>query len=170
MGADELRESKFSESKIALRKLCAQVGVRTASELLRVYTQEDQRLFALGLWDYDNPSLLVNKIYTSISRIDISTLRVGERVWCNEILWFWYHHAISCAISKKRDKEKARLFSEIALGMQPPDHPNQITRLLYLLTHDRFAEAESWASLISDRVERRTAREIIAEYGSMFDR
>jgi hypothetical protein len=156
------------ERKTTLQKLqeaYALLGAVSIDDLSRRYDVEDQKLMQSGEWDYDNCDLLTNQVKAILSTVDQNTLNKQERRWCQEILWFWYHHAISCAIWKKKDKAKARLYAEVALKLQPDAHPNKITRLLFFMTHDRISDAENFVRSIREGDdEKATAESLIADY------
>ncbi|MCX6789987.1 MAG: hypothetical protein NTV60_00475, partial [Candidatus Kaiserbacteria bacterium] len=78
--------------------------------------------------------------------------------------WFWYHHAISCAIWRHKDQHAAQEYSAHALEFQSDEHPNQITRLLYFLTRDQINDAETWATGIHQDPEKSTAMDVIDSY------
>lgn len=149
---------------LVLESAYALAGIHDPLALHQAYVAEDQRLMKCGKWDYNNPNLLTNKIKKALIRIDPTTLSKEERRWRREILWFWFHHAVSCAIWIKKDREAARYYASEAVLCQGKDHPNQITRLLFLLVHERYDEAVSWASAITDNVERETATATLLEY------
>lgn len=109
------------------------LGASTPLELNQKYVQIDQVLFKSGEWNYNNPALLTNQVKSILERVDTNSLTADELEWRQEILWFWYHHAISCA-RWKGDKEAALHFSEVALELQTDEHPNQITKLLYFFS------------------------------------
>ena len=105
-----------------------------------------------------------NKIKSIIEQVGLDILASDEKDWAQEILWFWYHHAVSSAIWGHNDKAAAQKFSAQALAYQPEGHPNQITKLLYLLAYDHVDEAKAWALTISDDAEKATAQLLIAKY------
>ena len=87
-------------------------------------------------------------------------------------MWFWYHHAVSCAIYKYQDKTAAKEYvekaSEHLLISQPdPEKRNQITNLFYLLLDDKYEEAREWAANINKDYEKKTAQGIIEEWPSL---
>jgi len=149
-------DSKFTEA-------CKLLDAKTPLELSRRYTKEDQKLIKSGVWDYENSELIINQIKDLLLIVDSSSLNEEEACWRNEILWFWYHHAISCAIHKK-DKTAAQFFAETALLIQDNNHPNMITKLLYLLVHDDVEEAEKWITSIREEPEKTTACELLEDY------
>lgn len=171
----EAQESRLQEAYDLL-------GAHTPLELEHLYDEADQSLMKSGEWDYDNPELVTNKIKDILEQIDPSLLTEKEAEWRQEILWFWYHHAISCAIWEKNDREAAKLYAEKALEVKPVDAKNQITQLLYFLVHDKVKEAEEWIENIPDRFrkfsdkepseenpelenpEKNTGEELLAEY------
>lgn len=150
-----------------LRSAYELLGVDNIFDLQKRYTEEDQKLMKSNSWDYDNSDLVTNKVKHILEQVDASGLTEEEQEWRNEILWFWYHHAISCAIWLKQDKAAAQGYATKALELQGDDHPNQITRLLYLLVNDRYEEAKEWATNVKDEIEKETAKDIIEEWPSV---
>jgi hypothetical protein len=140
------------------------LSAQTPLELSRAYDSIDQQLMKTGSWDYANPELPVNKVKEILERASVGQLTDDEKEWRQEILWFWYHHAISSAIWLHKDREKAKEFAAQALDYQSEENPNKITRLLFLLVNDRLADAEAWAGSIVDEGEHETAAETIGEY------
>lgn len=161
---------KFEETRSPLREAYDLLGAHTPLELSNLYSEEDQKLMKSESWDYDNADLIINRIKSIIENVDIAKLTDEEKNWRNEILWFWYHHAISCAVWRYKDREKAKSFSLKALEFQDGNHPNQITKLLGLLIDDKIEEAEKWTNKITDEIEKETATYLIQEYkdGNMF--
>lgn len=153
---------KFEQSP--MREAYDLLGAKTPLELSQKYSEQDQVLFKTGEWDYENPELVINKIKNILEKIDEATLTEEEVEWRQEILWFWYHHAISCALSRYKDREKAREFSAHALKIQPENHPNKITKLLDLLVNDKLEESEEFVVTITDEPEKGTAEFLIEEY------
>jgi hypothetical protein len=153
----------FPESS-PLEKAYDLLGAKTPLELSQLYTVEDQKLFKSHEWDYENPNLITNQVKMALEAVDVSHLNEAEQEWSEEILWFWYHHAISCAIWKK-DLKAAKEFAKKALEHQSESHPNKITYLLYLLVNDEIEEAELWLKTIPvDSIEVDTAQYLIDEY------
>ena len=150
-----------------LQQAYSLAGVTSMKELSSAYDREDQNLYKAGEWDYDNPDLLTNKIKHILESINPNSLTPDEMHWQQEILWFWYHHAISVAIWKYKDKRAAQKYAAKALRDQPAGHPNQITKLLYLLVYDRQDEAKKWAKTISDDVERTSAVHLLSDYAAV---
>jgi hypothetical protein len=128
---------------------------------ITVYDKEDQQLMRQGMWDYNNPELLTNHIYADLIALDISGLTEEEQVWYSEILWFWNHHAISCAIGRYHDFNAAKIYTEKALSYQDEGHPNQITRLFQLLLANNLIEAENFLTTITDEGEQETAQYLL---------
>ncbi len=141
----------------------ALLGATTPLELNTLYTEADQKLMRDKTWDYRNPDLVTNRVKNVLENIDTTTLSDDAAQWRNEILWFWNHHAISCAVWKYQDIQAAQEFSERALQLQSKDHPNRITKLLYHLTHNELDQAEQWLRKI-DEDERETAEFLIRLY------
>ena len=107
----DVEKSPAKEAYVLLR-------AKTPLELSNLYSAEDQRLMLVGSWDYANEQSVVNKVKNILEPIDPFTLNADEREWRQEILWFWYHHAISCAIWRYKDKAAARIYAAKALEYQ----------------------------------------------------
>lgn len=163
-------QKKFEITISPMREAYELLGAHTPLELSNLYSEEDQKLMKSQSWDYNDSNLVTNKIKNVLETVDISKLTNEEKDWRNEILWFWYHHAISCAVWKYKDKEKAKEYSSKALELQNKNHPNKVTKLLDLLVDDKTEEAEKWVNQISDQVEKETAASLIQQYkeGKMF--
>ena len=149
------------------------LGVENFFALSRAYTREDQKLMKNQGWDANNPDLITNKVKTILEQIDPNDLDEADREWHSEILWFWYHHAVSYAIWRARDRALAQTYADKALALQtecqPPEQgqPNWLTRLLWLLVHDKVVEAKKWMAEMpadADGVERANGFELISEY------
>ena len=139
----------------------ALLGVQNFLDLSNAYSREDQVLMKSQGWDAYNPSLITNQVKVILEQIDPNDLSESDSVWRDEILWFWYHHAVSC----ERNRVQAQTYTAKALELQSEDHPNQITKLLWFLTHDKVDEAKGWAAKIStDSVEHQTAIDLIEAY------
>ena len=137
-------------------------GVSDIQSLFRVFNEEDQRLMHSWQWDYDNPDLLTNKIKEILSCLSPEQLSDEEFWRCQEMLWFWHHHAVSCAI-RKRNKASAEFHVARALRYMGDDHPNMITQLLNLLIHDQLEEAEKWAQKVGES-EQEAAEMLLTTY------
>lgn len=157
-------KESFDIEKSALKEAYILLDAKSPMELSNLYSEEDQKLMGTQTWDYGNSELVTNKIKEILERTDISALSEEEKEWRNEILWFWYHHAISCAIWRYKDQHAAQEYSARALELQSDEHPNQITRLLYFLTRDQLNEAETWATEIREEPEKSTAADVIDWY------
>ena len=139
------------------------LGVHTFLELSRAYSHEDQKLMKSREWNAYNPTLTTNRVKAILEQIDPSELNESDRMWRDEILWFWYHHAVSC----ERNRVQAQTYATKALELQGDDHPNRITRLLWFLTYDKVDEAKQWlveAPAEADEVEDQTGLDTIREY------
>lgn len=157
------KEEKNNQIETSVMKNAYELlGADSPLNLSLLYTQEDQKLMKSQAWDYNNENLVINKVKNILENVDVEKLSSQEKEWRNEILWFWYHHAISCAIWRYKDKEKAKFYSSKALEFQ--DNHNQITKLLYFLVNNKIDEAEKWASEISDEAEKETASSLIKEF------
>lgn len=159
-----MNESFESSEKSPLQQAYEMLGVSSMRELSRAYTEEDQRLMKTNEWDYKNPELLTNKIKDLLEQVNESDLSEEEKEWRGEILWFWYHHAISCAVARYRDQKEAQEFALKALEYQSEDHPNQITKLLKHLVFGELELAEQLAEKIEIDYEKETAKELIEDY------
>lgn len=155
---------KFNIETSPAKEAYKLLGATTPLELSNLYSERDQELTQSRQWDYSNPELITNKIKSSLELIDPKSLTEDEREWRQEILWFWYHHAISCAVWKYKDKNAAQMFASKALDIQPKNHPNKITRLLFYLVHDNLEEAEEWLETIDEEPEKTTATELVKEF------
>lgn len=156
------KPEEFDIQKSPMKGAYIMLGANTPIQLSKRYTEEEQVLFRSHEWDYDNPEQVQNKVKNILEAVDESELTQEEKEWRNEILWFWYHHAISVS-DWKRDKEKMQLFSSKALGFLQ-DNPNILTRTMYLLSHDMIEEAEQWVESKKGDDDEETAREMIANY------
>ncbi len=148
--------------KSPMREAYNMLGAKTPLELSERYKEEEQVLFKSHEWDYENPDQIQNRLREIIEPVDVDKLTEDEKEWRNEILWFWYHHAISVT-DWKRDKEKMKFFSTKALEFQG-NNPNILTRTMYLLAHDQIEEAEKWVRLKTGDPDEETAREMVEDY------
>lgn len=139
------------------------LGVDNFRSLSLAYTVEDQKLMKAGTWDDTDLSLITNRVKRCLEDINPDVLNEDDQVWWNEIMWFWYHHAISCAVYKKKDKALAQRYADKAREIQGPlGHPNRITELFRLLVHDEIDEARNMVDCLTAEAE--TARLTLAEY------
>ncbi len=157
-------EKGFDVNRSPMKSAYLLLGAHFPAQLYRLYSAEDQKLMKARAWDYKNPELLVNKIKEIVEPCDPSTLTPREKVWRQELLWFWYHHAISSALWKHKDRERAQLFSAKALEYKSGDNPNAFTKLLELLAHDEIDEARQFAAEITQEPERLEAPGLIDDY------
>ena len=98
--------------------------------------------------------------------MDSPNLNQKEQEERENILYLWYHHAISNAI-KKKNKEKAIYFAEQALNYQPKDSTNKITKLLYLILTGNLEEADKYIQEI-EGYQKETAETLLKESKSWF--
>lgn len=161
-GIKELEEI-FQIEKSPFKEAYVLLDAKTPLELNTLYVDQDQILFKSGKWDYENPELITNKVKALLENTPTEGLTEEEREWRQEILWFWYHHAISVAVQHK-DKEKAQFFAQKALEEQPKDHPNKITQLMAYLVHDDLEAAKKWAEGVEGEPEKSTAASLIQWY------
>lgn len=149
------------------KALLHQFGASDFKDLFnRVYMEVDQYLMRTWMWDYQDQECglwLTNKIYCSVKELDQSSLSEEDREWCNELMWFWNHHAISCAIWRYYDLDAARQYAATALVYQDFNHPNKITPLFALLLDEKWEEAELLASTIHE-AEKEAAELLIKSY------
>ena len=155
---------KFDIEKSPVKKAYILLDASTPLELSNNYSAKDQEQMRSGSWDYSNRESIVNKVKDILESADFSTLSNEEKEWAQEILWFWYHHAISCAIWRYKDKNAAQLYADKALEYQPTDHPNSISKLLYYLVNDRFEDAEKLANQITQEPEKDTAASLVHDF------
>lgn len=160
-----IAKKPFDKSKSVLRELYIQFSCNDPGELDDVYLQEDQRLMYALEWDYDNPSQVPNIIKDAIEKVGLENIPdKKERKWIQQIVWLWYHHAFSCAIYQYKDRKKALKYSRLALRYQPKNHPNKITKLMYLLLRDKGKEAREWQKKIQLEPEKSTAVSCFEDY------
>ena len=157
-------EEGFEWQKSSLREAYRLLGAKTPRALSNRYSEEDQILMRARTWDYNNPALITNQIKGIVESVAPDTLHPTEEEWAEEILWFWYHHAISCAIGRYRDRNAAKVYAQKALEHQSIEHPNKITKLFDLLLNEKVTEAKTWAARIDDADEIKTAAELIQEF------
>lgn len=166
--ASELRDEYLSDviEKSPMKEAYALLGARTPLELYHLYSEEDQKILRekgfLG-FDYNDPDLITNKVKDILEVANPEELTADEQEWRKGTLWFWYHHAISAAITRG-NKEKAQEFSEKALEFE--DRDNKITRLLYYLVHDRRKDAEEHVQMMAEEndSDAESAKELLEEF------
>lgn len=155
----------FDKETSPMRAAYVLLGARTPLGLSNLYSEIDQELMVSREWDYANDQLVTNQIKKILESVDPETLTEDEKEWRQEIVWFWYHHAISCAVWRYNDREAAQEYAQKALEIQPADHPNQITRLLFYLVHDMVLEAEAYVAALPDNHdEKETAVSLLEDY------
>ena len=115
-------------------------GVSDPLGFQRAYTSHDQTLMKSRQWSAYNPELIINRAKVILEQMDFDTLGEQEKLWFTEVLWFWYHHAISSEVLRSR----AREYADKALSLMDDEHPNRITRLLWYLTRDDVDGAKAW--------------------------
>lgn len=158
----ESEPRQFDKEKSPMREAYDLLGATTPLELSNLYSKKENPSFISHEWDYDNPDQIQNKVKNILENVNESELTEDEREWREEILWFWYHHAISCA-NWKKDKEKMKEFSQKALEYQG-NNPNILTRTMFLLAHDQIEEAEEWVQSKEGDEDHGTALEFIENY------
>lgn len=151
--------------------LCSLYGVSDVKLLARLSDAIDQHLMRESEWDYNKPECGNNKLVRELEKLDRTGMTLEENYWVNQIIWFWYHHAISCALFKYFDRSAAQAFAIRALEHQErlPDHPNRITRLLYYLVFGQHDKAQQWVQSFSlDDAEADTAEGLLLDYQMAF--
>lgn len=161
---EKIESKRFNFEQSPIKEIYDILGVNNPKDIYFAYFKEDQNLMDKKDWDYNNSDLLINKVKQILDSIDDKELSGDEIIYKKKVLWLWYHHAISCAVWRYKDKIKAIEYSEKALGLQDENHQNQITRLLNFLVKDELEEAEKFVDIISDEVEKDTARYLINQY------
>ena len=123
-------------------------------------------------WDPKNPALITNQVKVILEQIDPNDFNEDDRSWYFEVLWFWYHHAVSCT-SWITEQPLAQAYATKALALQEkcqPEgfgQPNRITRLLWLLVHDKVDEAKKWITDKppgADEIEHQSGLYLIQDY------
>lgn len=160
----EIQTEIFDIENSPIKEAYKILGANNPKELQFLYGAEDQKLMKSSEWDYNNPELNINIVKNIIEDVDLNKLTEGEKEWRMEILWFWYHHATSCAIWRYKNKERALFFVRRALEYKTVDNPNKITQLLFFLINDQVKEAEELILTIDDSVEKESAKSVIEEY------
>jgi len=157
------------DSAVTVAEVCAAFGCAHIDELDTLYLEYDQDLMRTQRWDYRNDALLTNRIRAKLEELDPHTVADEYDRWrVKEILWLWYHHAISCALWRYGDEGAARAYATQALEYYQSDNPNKLTKLLYLLAHRREQEARVYvATAIDSEVEREAANHFLALYDAM---
>ena len=95
---EELKQPTEFDPKVSLLiEAYELLGAISPFDLHKKYVEDDQIYFKNGKQDYNNPDLLFNKAKVLIESVGLENLKEKEEMWSREILWFWYHHAISSA-------------------------------------------------------------------------
>lgn len=149
-----------------IEELFSRFGVANFWELYLKFLEEDKKLFVSGPWDDEDQSLLVNQIKTTLEAIDPSHAKKNgiDLEGYTDTLWLWYHHAISTAIWRKKDRALAQRYADRAVELQGSDPYNKLTKLLQLLAYDRLVDAKLYIKSITEEPERTSAHELIEEY------
>jgi hypothetical protein len=158
----ESEPRQFNIEKSPMKEAYEMLGATTPIELMNLYSKGENPSFISKEWDYDNPDQFQNKIKNILESVDEAELTEDEKESRDEILWFWYHHAISCA-DWKRDKEKMKEYSAKALEYQG-NNPNILTKTMFLLAHDKIEDAEEWAESKEGDADYETALLLIENY------
>lgn len=145
-------------------RICKKYSVQTVAELAQLADDDDQRLMRSLEWDYEVDALHT-QIVNDLKRVPRKEL-VGDEKWqVEQVIWFWYHHATSCAIYRHNNRKKALNFVQKALQYQTriPDHENKVTLLLHLLLKGKLSEAKALVpTMHKDEIE--TGRELVEEW------
>ena len=159
------KEKRVDIKKSPFKRAYLLLNASSSAKLFDKYLIEDQKIVTSKISNYHDPKLITSKIRNILEKVDTRKLTRREQHERRLILWLWYHHAISYAVWGYKDKRQAQKYSSLALKYQPANHPNKITRLLYLLVRDRFAEANKWAKTIKkEKSERTTALKLLKFY------
>lgn len=156
---------EFNDEPIAekIKRAFALLGVGNFHDLSNAYAQEDQVLMKAGTWDDQDPTLITNQVKGILEGINPAALDEVDRFWWREIMWFWYHHAISCAIWTRKDRTLAQRYADTARKIQGQlGHPNRITEMLRLLVYGQLEDAQE----LSDQLltEAHSAEQLLKEY------
>jgi len=154
----------FEIEKSPMRKAYILLHAHSPIELFKQYLNKDQQLIKSHRWDYKNPRLIIYKVKAILEKANPDKLTKEEKDERNEILWLWYHHSISYAVWKYKDRKSARNCTTMALKYQIKNHPNRITRLLHYLVHCQLKKAEKWSETITTEPEKSTAVKLIKFY------
>lgn len=154
----------FDIEKSPIKEVYILLDAKCPKDLHDKYVKVEQILFKSHEWDYDNAHQIQNKVKNILESLGEEGLTEDEKEWRDEILWFWYHHAISCS-DWKRDKEKMKEYSAKALEYQ--DNPNILTRTMYLLSHDKIDLAQDWVKSQDGDLDVGTAEEMINNYKTL---
>jgi hypothetical protein len=146
-------------------EVCRKYQVSSVTTLEIICHDVDQERMKSKVWDYKNTTSLDTRIVRDLERVTRSDLTEDERWRVEQMIWMWYHHAVSCAIYKYRDREAALCFVHKALEHQSriPNHPNKITSLFLFLLNGKLKKARESMKRMS-RIERNTAQDIISEW------
>lgn len=113
---EELKQPTEFDPKLSpLSDAYESLGATSPIDLHKKYVENDQIYFKSSKWDYNNPDLLFNKVKVLIESVGLENLKGEEEMWVREILWFWYHHAISAARIMYPNQELAQAFARKAL-------------------------------------------------------
>lgn len=161
-GDDTIEDGlEFQPERSPMREAYELLGARTPKELYLRYCAAEQVLFSSRAWNYDDPDQLIQKVKRIVAQADERSMTPDEVDWSRSLLWFWYHHAISCA-AWRRDVVQARAFAAMALSPKYERDANNITRLWALLLDDRLEEAEAFVLTIDE--DRQSAEETLEDY------
>jgi hypothetical protein len=164
MPEEPIQPTEFDPKVSPIAKAYELLSATNPFDLQKKYNENEQVYFKSRTWDYNNPELLFNKVKAAIEEVGLENLKGEEEKWAREILWFWYHHAISSARVMYPNNKLAREFAVKALELLNGDEYNQITRLLYYLVHHDVKSAEEFALQIVDPDDQELALELIQEY------
>ncbi len=154
-------ENVFIIEKSPIKNALILLGATDPHDLFLKYVQVEQKHFKDGSWDYNNSDQVQNIIKETLESVNEAELTETEAEWRNQILWFWYHHAVSIA-DRNRDKEKMKQFSENAIKYE--DESNILTRTMYLLCHDKIDDAEKWTAEHMGNDDYETSVEMVNNY------
>ncbi len=77
---ETLPEDDFEVEKSPLREAYMLLDASSPLELNKKYTEQDQLHYKAHTWDYENPSLVVNKVKDILETVDPAVLTDEERM------------------------------------------------------------------------------------------
>ena len=92
-------QTPFEIEKSPIKEAYLLLGASNPWDLSDKYSVEDQKWMSVG-WDYKNQDHVVSKVRSIIEPLYPDSLDGEERQVAQNILWFWYHHAISSACQR----------------------------------------------------------------------
>jgi hypothetical protein len=122
----------------------------------------DQKLMSSESWSYKNKELL--KLKNKVEALPETENNLNA-------LWHYYHHGAQEILFKEKDKNKAIDFTDRAVEIvNKINHPNQITKLLQLLSYSKTEEVQQYLELINDDTELKSAHLIMKTYNDIYEK